>query len=173
MSAFVVDKAHIDYMVSAGLLLVHPGDTLTWLWSEEGPPNTDELYERGEPWGRGYYEWVRRSQRRLDVSTAGRVGAMLLAENRRSVNFRYDEDDWEEPYTFEPVASVDPVVVLKALSCYEYQACEHPEWEASEAHAFCEALRQRAIASLPGYAEAPWGISDEWLDLRRSAARIA
>ena len=29
MSAFVVDKAHIDYMVSAGLLLVHPGDTLT------------------------------------------------------------------------------------------------------------------------------------------------
>ncbi len=33
--------------------------------------------------------------RTLTLATAWRVGAMLLAENARSVTHRYDEADWE------------------------------------------------------------------------------
>ena len=50
--------------------------------------------------------------------------------------------------------------MLKALACYEYQACEHAEWPTSEAYQFCEALRRRAIPRAPGYDAAEWEISD-------------
>jgi len=52
-----------------------------------------------------------------------------------------------------------PVAVLKACDGYEYQACEHPGWEASEAHAYINALRRRAIHALPGYDEAAWEVA--------------
>jgi hypothetical protein len=86
---------------------------------------------------------------------------MLLAENRRSVDHRYAEEEWEQPYLFKRLPGVpNPVAVLKALDGFEYQACEHPEWEKSEAHAFVQALRKRAISKLPGYEEdGHWGVS--------------
>jgi hypothetical protein len=49
--------------------------------------------------------------------------------------------------------------LLNAVHCYEYQACEHPGWETSEAHAFCKALERRLISKLPGYNDGPWAIS--------------
>jgi hypothetical protein len=59
---------------------------------------------------------------------------------------------------------------LKAISCYEYQSCEHPGWRKSEAHAFCEALRDMAIGCLPGYDDAPWEINDAQVFNTRSHA---
>ena len=52
------------------------------------------------------------------------------------------------------------VEALKALDCYEYQSCEHPEWETSEAFEFCRAMRNLLIGCLPGYDAAQW----EWDD---------
>jgi hypothetical protein len=52
---------------------------------------------------------------------------------------------------------MNPVQVLKAINCYQYQSCEHDEWKSSEAHAFIEALRSAAISALPGYEAAAWG----------------
>jgi hypothetical protein len=87
---------------------------------------------------------------------------MLWAENRRSVNHRYAEQEWEEPYVFTELRhhSIDPVMVLKAVACYEYQSCETPGWEKSEAHAFCQSLKERCIRRLPGFDDAPWEIGD-------------
>lgn len=77
---------------------------------------------------------------------------MLLAENTRSVNHRNDEDDWEPVYLFHPLPGTpDPLVVLKAIACLEYQSCEHDGWLDSEARVFCQALRQVTITKLPGY----------------------
>ena len=68
-------------------------------------------------------------------------------------------------YSLEPVARhlatltkarVDFVDALEAIDVYEYQACEHPEWETSEARAFCDALRRGLTRMLPG-AEASQG----------------
>lgn len=140
MSAWIVSKRHIDYMLSAGLAR----DPLRWCVPVGVPV----------PEG-GAVEW-----RELTRETAGRVGVMLWAENFKSVGHRYGESATETKlYEFERFAGpVEPVQVLKAVACFEYQSCEHDEWERSEAHAFCEALRHAAINRLPGYEAAEWGI---------------
>lgn len=110
----------------------------------------------------------------LTPATAGRVGAMLLAENARSVNHCYDEDDWEPVYLFHPLPGTpDPLVVLKAITCLEYQSCEHDGWLDSEARVFCQALRRVVITELPGYSAAEgWPIETRTIFQRpRSAPR--
>lgn len=98
--------------------------------------------------------------RKLSHETATEVGRMLLLENYKSVYHRYDSGpkvELEEPYSYHPTRfKKDPVQVLKAISCLEYQSCEHPDWKNSEAKAFCEALKDRAIENLPGYDGAKW-----------------
>lgn len=144
MSAWIVSKRHIDYMLSAGLAL-DPHGPLRWFVPVGATV----------PEGGARVEW-----RELTRETAGRVGVMLWAENFKSVGHRYGESDTEtELYEFARYrGEVEPVQVLKAIECFEYQSCEHDEWERSEAHAFCEALRHAAINRLPGYEAAAWGI---------------
>lgn len=135
MSAFIVSKAHIDYLVTAAidsqLSVYHMAGV-----DRAGDSNRDE-------WGR-----------------------RLLAENYSSVNYRYDEDEKPEEYKWGRIGpacavSREPGKVLKQLDCYEYQACEHPGWESSWAHAFCKALRRECIHHVPGYESAPWGIPED------------
>lgn len=92
-----------------------------------------------------------------DLDIVDGAGAILASANVASVNYRYAEDALEPVYTHHPVV-VDVVGVLKALDCYEYQSCEAPEWDYSEAYAICAALRREAIAQLAGYAEAEWDL---------------
>src|SRR3990167_7708444 len=154
MSAYIVNKAHIDALMQAGLTY------------GRRPPIRWDLPESG----------TQRRYRQLDHQTSDAVGAMLWAENVRSIRARYPDvgADLEgapgpvdltagavHGYTF-PVMSAPrlmPVAILKALDGYEYQTCEHPEWETSEAHAFCAALRRAMIRALPGYEEAAWEVS--------------
>ncbi len=49
--------------------------------------------------------------------------------------------------------------LLNALDAYTYQACERPDWQRSQAKAFCDALRDRLISELPGYHDGPWTIT--------------
>ena len=141
MSAWIVSKAHIDLLVSAGLRVRYR--PMCWYVGER----------RGE----------------LNNDNASAVGQMLLDECVKSVNYRYSDDQitellgptnayWLIPYKFDEVLSFPSIVcVLKQIDCYEYQSCEHPEWKDSEAHTFCRALRKYMIHNLPGYEEAPWG----------------
>lgn len=153
MYAFLVCKEHIDAMLTAGLVPYH-GSGLRWMAPAELNP---AAYQRGEPWGPEAASESRERRRELTERTAGRTGAMLMAENAESVNHRYDEEDIEEPYVYaRPWRTCTPVEVLKLIDCYEYQTCEHPEWERSEARAFCEALRGRMIGRLEGYDGADW-----------------
>lgn len=145
MSAFIVEKSHINAMVQAGLAAGRKyNSSLRW-------------YYNGE--------W-----KELDHETADEIGQMLLDENIKSVSHRYDDSpitdlpgridaDYLLPFSHSPLSRVPtPVEALKITSCYEYQACEHSEWEASEAKAFCTALKENTIDMLSGYEEAPW----EW-----------
>ena len=135
MSAFVVRKRHIDVLITAGIVFKRDGG----------------LY---------WYDATNQT-RKLDYTTADEVGTMLLAENVKSVNHRYGENEESEPYAFTRVSGTpDPIVVLKAIACYEYQSCEHDGWKRSDAHAFCDALQSVAIHALPGYGNAPWEIPD-------------
>ncbi len=160
MSAHMVTHEHITALLDAGLRRRRPDGPLHWEAPHEREP-TD--YAVGQPWGPTAVENAQRHRRILDHDTAGGVGTMLLAENRRSVDHLYAEDGIEPDDAYEyprsPIsvpARRDPVHVLSLISGYEYQACEHAEWQSSEAHAFCHALRARMIRSLPGYDDAPW-----------------
>lgn len=161
MSAFIVSKTHIDALVTAGIVMARGAcGPMRWYWPALTDDDRKDAYERGEPWGRRAVELMTERQHELRQETAGRVGAMLWAENRRSVNHRYDEDEWEQPYEFSHLPGTpDPVIVLDAIACYEYQSCEHPEWPASEAFEFCRVLRELAIGALPRR-ERRWEIDD-------------
>lgn len=153
MSAWVVNKTHIDLLVTAGLVL--PGrrvhSNLSWRETADGP------YRRVE----------------LTYENADAVGAMLWAENVASVDKRYPDatDDNRPGAPIEAVhtllyqhtmirGELDPVVVLKATKCYAYQSSEHDGWTTSQASRFCEALIAECIEQVPGYKEAPWGFND-------------
>ena len=56
---------------------------------------------------------------------------------------------------------LSPVQVLKACNCLEYQSCEHPGWEDSQARANLEVIRAYAVRQLPGYEDADWTL-DAW-----------
>lgn len=134
MSAFLVGRNHISFLIYAAL-----------------------EYSRG---GSFTYGHSAAGHKTLTIDNASSTGNMLLLENYKSLECRYEERaDEREVFGeyLEHVYDLDAVQVLKAVGCYEYQACEHDDWEASEAHAFCEALRHVAISHLPGYDAAEWG----------------
>jgi len=157
MSAFIVSKKHIDYMVSAGLKYPELGP-LRWFQpkSAENVEPNNGVQPKLDNILRNMYVYE------LTEDTADEVGRMLWLQNHVSVSYRYDkpmEVTIGEPYRFERQPEIDPVVVLKAIDCYEYQSCEDPGWETSQAKAFCNELRGVAICNLPGYDAAPWEIT--------------
>lgn len=113
--------------------------------------------------GNGSFRWYfgdLNHQGELTPETADRVGTMLLAENDKSLRHEYGDDLPERSYRFvEDLRPVDPLKILKTAKCYEYQRCEHPGWESSEAAAFTRHLVNLAISGLPGYRDAPWGVT--------------
>ena len=146
MSAYIVDRNHIRFLVESATAMTHP-------------------YHRPFKW------WIPslRRARLLRSGNATEVGQMLWDENIASVRYRYSSDPdgdlpgpidedfvylHQEPrLPFRPT----PAEVLKAADCYYYQSCEHPEWSQSDSLAFINALRAAAWAKVEGYEEAPWG----------------
>ena len=145
MSAFVVDKHHIDAVVR-------------YACQRE----------------RTYIQDPRTEQYRyLDWEDAEWLGSELWTENAASVAYRYGSaGDLPGPVDFTPEQAtgytftvtdmqrpqVSAVAVLKACNSLEYQSCEHPGWETSTAKAILQAIRDGAIRCLPGYEEADWEI---------------
>jgi hypothetical protein len=148
MSAWIVNKQHIDTLIQAALTADrYNGPVFTW-------------YDGND------------QRQQLTAANADETGRMLWLECQKSVASRYPGDrdgGWPGPigltlskinsYRYKPVnGHVVAVSVLKQIDCYEYQSCEHDGWTKSDAHAFCQALRKKMIAMVPGYEEAPWGV---------------
>lgn len=157
MSAYICDKHHIVYLVKAAMSRrLNPGfhGPFTYVYDvdrEKGTYQHDSL-----PSG--------------DYDKAAEIANMLWRENIKSVSARYpgessatlpgpvnvefvikSEDFWQNWETFNPVQ------VLKSIRCFNYQSCEHDDWEKSQAFAFLRALEVAAINALDGYEEAEWG----------------
>lgn len=154
MSAYIVDRAHIRFLVEAASRVgAHTRSFFSW-----------------------YYKGERGELRPGDCDRASGLGALLWRENLASVSYRYrgeQEESLPGPGNDGPrngythalsINTIKPIDVLKALDCYEYQSCEHPEWNDSEAKAVCTALRHAAISNLPGYDAAPWGAPEGWAE---------
>ena len=102
--------------------------------------------------------------------TPSQIGAALWAENHASVDYRYSETTPVPTYVFRPKCNgstcsqptrlLTPLDFIKLCQSLKYQSCEHPGWEASFAFDFLNRVISAAIAALPGYDKAFWGIDD-------------
>lgn len=137
MSAFIVSHKHINYMVNALAAYqvnIH-WDGITY----------DPRYQED----------------------AAVLAAVLLKENVRSVCARYTQDKPEDytdyviayRYSLLPYTKIEPVQVVKACQCYDYQACETNDWKQTFAYRICSWLESTAISKLPGYDAAQWEIN--------------
>ena len=149
MSAYIVDKDHIRFLVNSALWVAAYDRSYAFTW---------------------YHE---KQVRKLNSDNVDEIGQMLLDECGKSVSDRYpdlplmdlpgpNDAHWLIPYSHnledEPVTEEPWVAQLfKSIDCYEYQSCEHPEWVHSSAKVFIEFLRIRATRMLPSYASAQWG----------------
>lgn len=150
MSAFMVSRAHIRYLVEAATSrALARGDVggLSWYWNRNRDAGT---YERG-------------NLGVVDFEGMARVANMLRRENLASINARYPDtighpenrpgvigepDEFEIEDFSRGIVTIDPAQVMRACRCYEYQACEHDGWDASEAKAFTDALYRHAAEAL-------------------------
>jgi hypothetical protein len=64
----------------------------------------------------------------------------------------------------QPVKTLTPIEIIKAVHCLQYQSCEHEEWQTSEAAQNCHQIVHQAASLLPGYEAAPWGIAPDQAD---------
>ena len=84
----------------------------------------------------------------------------LFRANVESVNARYKENTPPMPSRFRYRSDATPIQVLKACSCFDYQACEVDDYDQTEAATIVDAIRRAAIRSLQGYEEAAWEIKE-------------
>lgn len=95
-----------------------------------------------------------------------------LLENLRSLRYRYPNAEHDCAHKYKPQGVIVPwdlsrmafktlCVWLKALQCYSYQSCEHPQWETCEIGKKTERaisdIKQRIAEQMPEYKSAPWG----------------
>lgn len=105
---------------------------------------------------------------------AARAGQMLWDECVASVRYRYSGTATGElpgpigetfvyaehegfPFHLHGRVPFTLYDVAKAVRCYQYQSCEHPGWEGSEAKAFTDALVSAYLSAQPEYDAAEWG----------------
>lgn len=143
MSAFQVSPAHI-------------GAILRWYLFDLGPAEWRPRWRDHQP----------TREDAIDMAAA------LAFECYRSVRYRYPDGELPGPVAFEdsPVVvdvsnlgvykQLSAVGVIKACHCLEYQSCEHPEWQSSEAKRLLTDISNTAIGRLPGYEAAAWHIDD-------------
>ena len=87
----------------------------------------------------------------------------LQAENIRSLNSRYGDEELDPTISHELWGSytMEPVQILKACDCFDYQACESDDYNDTFSAALIQRIRNNAITKLPGYDEAIWGVPGE------------
>ena len=168
MSCHMVDAEHIHVLIWAAIHAAGPRESTMHLWTLEEPTDTNAVHT-----SRPY------NVRILSPGTETPVGQMLVDANAESVRAHQGDaalgGDVGFVYAYELPRDRNwsPVEILSALN--GYQACESDEWQGGEAKHFCDLLRRRIEARLPGASDGPWTIhadSASALTTARLAARV-
>lgn len=138
MSAFIVSDNHLNYLMNFA----------------NTTRNLDTIYTRnGE---------TRTEYRTNSVDDLETMGNILVSANYASVNARYNETEGPHVFEFTPrtrLMTFDPVQVIKACDCFDYQASEVDSYDKTVAAQIIEQIRKHAIRTLPGYENAKWDIA--------------
>lgn len=158
MSAYIVDKATIDAIVTWAL-----GGYNCRCITVKVPPG---LTVKGSYGGHCLANEI----------PADTIGQLLWDENYHSVNYRYSETDSAPVYKYKSVTAIKvahsgnpkiastyrqltPSDIIKIIDCLDYQSCEHPEWHESWACDFLRRVKDAATDKLiPD--SAPWGLKN-------------
>ena len=133
MSAWIVSKRHIDYLVTAmaqyGTLDSNAHRAGQKLWAEN-VASVKYRYPNETP--------------------AERPGPI----------YKHGVRPWT--YTHTPYKKcIDPIELLKQIACYRYQSCEHAGWPDSWAYRATHDLEQRVLSLLPAelqtFVPSSWG----------------
>lgn len=134
MSAWIVTKTHIDYLLTAAITLAPEG--LEFGRCRLSPETASAIGQH--LWRENYRSVNYRYERR------GRCPAYTFKPYAGDV-----------PFT--------PATVWKEVGCYGYQTCERPDYPKSIAYTFVKALESLLGPEPeddPEWAAAPWGIDD-------------
>jgi hypothetical protein len=158
MSAYVVTTDTIDYLVAAAARYQDR-------FHSPLPLDTDAETLAAAP-----VDYSGNTFPLYAVTNQNLVGAILLAQNVRSVNYRYSDNEPLPEYRYRPVSydKIDPVLVLKSVSCLRYQSCETDDYAQTFAATVLDSIEKSAIHALRGYEDAPWGWTRDW-DAERTA----
>jgi len=186
MSAFVVSKDHIDLLVQAVLAgpteghWQTPGDPFSW-WHDEKRHQADAGTDVTHETHGGHMEIISPStlgQRLVSECVASVHGRYPDTDPEQGDLPGPIDAYYMGPYVYEPYRRSDMRVLTSAtqafgaeaveapesaafiavqIKCYEYQSCEHEEWDASEAHAICRAMKEQLLECLPGYGSVDYG----------------
>jgi hypothetical protein len=102
------------------------------------------------------------------------AGQLLMDENERSVNHRYDyRDKPARRYSYTPIdldrAAVGmpvAVLVLGSVRCLRYQSCETADYATTRAAVFLDRIEAEACRKLISTHEAPWGFTRDWMNTK-------
>ena len=142
MSAWIVSKGHVDYVVSAMKFNKYERFTV---WHDGRRHDLTDT-----EWGKVLWSENLRS---VACRYPGEEPHELPGPNG------FKGDPTIAKYRFAERPGVTRVGAYKALGSLEYQSCEHPGWEASLARAYCEQLRDACVTSMPEYDAADtWSI---------------
>lgn len=145
MSAYLVSNDTLDLLASIPMLEI--GGKLDVYVRENTLPPRSDLYYHGAT---GWQSYERKH--------ANEIKRELSLENLASVNDRYPNSR-ESHVGLEPyrpvylIEDIDYSVILGAIACYRYQACETDSWLNSYAHLLLENLEQIVVRKIRG---------DEW-----------
>jgi hypothetical protein len=158
MSAFIVPDMHIQALVGAALEFSGNMHYYDYPWSAVATKtdlNGNSLWIK---WQQEHEKWV-------NVATANDTGNMLMDANQASITARY-EGRWpqeaQEPFAFKfsYITMLDPIKIMGAIRCFNYQACEVSNYELTEASLFNEALTELCIARISESHETPWTVEE-------------
>ena len=144
MSAWMVDKLHIDLMVDVAI---------------NGP--------RGSRAGSSHPVLPMAPNWEHLAETPDELGQMLMTANADSLDYRYPDGemvpDWaRRPYRWErPAYRLDTFQTVKAIACFDYQSCERPDWVSNPVKEWCDRLLHILAMGLPEVDAAPWGFDPE------------
>lgn len=77
-----------------------------------------------------------------------RIGRILVKENYRSVNYRYNTNDKPETYYYTPSKDYGKFQVYTTCSSYIYQTCETDNYEKTEAIKIVRGIQENILKSL-------------------------
>lgn len=74
---------------------------------------------------------------------------LLLKENIRSVNWRYNECTKNTTVVFDPAVvqlaeNYSPADLVRLGDCIDYQCCDHPKWKTTKGHHLLMTLQNHA-----------------------------